>query len=93
MFLIANKKFWQTLSPLFSEKTFRRKTIIPKDNDRATTSNQKLAETINTLFSNITQNLRTDSNLVEITQNLNTSDPALKAMKKCEKHPSITKIK
>ena len=36
-------------------------------------------------MSNITQNLKIDSNSVEITKNLNTSDPVLKAIKKYEK--------
>ena len=88
-----NKKFWQTISPLFSEKAFRKETIILKDSNRTITNNHELAETFNTFFSNITQNLKLDSNLVEITENLNISDPVIKAIKKCEKHPSIIKIK
>ena len=44
-------------------------------------------------MSNITQNLKSDSNLVEITENLNISDPVTKAIKKYEKDPSIIKIK
>ena len=87
------KKFWQTISPLFSEKAFRKETIILKDSNRTITNNHELAETFNTFFSNITQNLKLDSNLVEITENLNISDPVIKAIKKYEKHPSIIKIK
>ena len=88
-----NKKFWQTISPLFSEKAFRKETIILKDSNRTITNNHELAETFNTFFSNITQNLKIDSNLVEITENLNISDSVLKAIKKYEKHPSIIRIK
>ena len=86
------RKFWQTISPLFSEG-FRKETIILKDSNRTITKNHELAETFNTFFSNITQNLKIDSNLVEITENLNISDPVLKAIKKYEKHPSIIQIK
>ena len=46
-----DRKFWQTLSPLLSEKAIL-------------TKNQELAETFNTFFgffSNTTQNLKTDS--------------------------------
>ena len=75
-----NRKFWQAISPLFSEKPFRRETIILKDN-RTKTKNHELAETFNTFFSDITQDLKVDSNLVEITENLNTSIPILKAIK------------
>ena len=64
-----------------------------KDSSRAITNNRDLAETYNTFFSNMTQNLKIDSNLVEITANLNISDPVSKAIKKYEKHPSIIKIK
>ena len=57
------------------------------------TNNHELAETFNTFFSNITQNLKLNSNLVEIAENPNISDPVSKAIKKSEKHSSIIKIK
>ena len=88
-----NKKFWQTISSLFSEKAFRKETIILKDSNRTMTNNHELAETFNTFFSNITQNLKLNSNLVEIAENPNISDPVSKAIKKSEKHSSIIKIK
>ena len=88
-----NKKFWQTISPPFSEKAFRKEAIILKDGSRTITNNHELAGTFNTFFSNITQNLKLDSNLVEITENFNTSDPVIKGIKKYEKHPSIITIK
>ena len=37
-------------------------------------------------MSNITQNLKSDSNLVEITENLNISDPVVKAIKSMKYH-------
>ena len=80
---MANNK-----SPI-SEKAFRKETIILQASNRTITNNHELAETFNTFFSNITQNLKIDSNLVEITENLNISDPVLKAIKKYEKHASI----
>ena len=92
MIVSDNRKFWQTISPLFSEKALRKETIILKDSNRTITSNHELVETFNNFFSNITQNLKINSNLVEITENLNISGPAFKALKKYEKHPSIIKI-
>ena len=71
---------------------FRKETIILKDSNRTITNNHELAETFNTFFSNITQNLKVDSNLESITENLNISGPVLKAIKKYEKYPSIIKI-
>ena len=88
-----NNKFWQTISPLFSKKAVRKETVILKDSNRTVTNNRELAETFNTFFSKITQNLKLDSNLVEITENLNISDHVLKAITKYEKYPSIIKIK
>ena len=64
-----DKKFCQTISPLFSEKAFHKETIIQKDGNRTVTNNYKLAETFNTFFRNITQILKLDSNLVEIAEN------------------------
>ena len=86
-------RFSQNGNPLFSEKAFLKEAIILKTSNGTIMNNHKLAETVNTFFSNITQNLQTNSNLVEITQNLNTFDPLLKAIKKYGKHPSIIKIK
>ena len=45
-----NKKFWQTISPLFSEEAFRKETFILKDSNRTITNNHELAETFNTFF-------------------------------------------
>ena len=45
-----NRKVWQTVSPLFSEKAFRKETILLKDNNRTKTNNHELAETFNTLL-------------------------------------------
>ena len=64
-----------------------------KDSNRTITNNHELAATFDTFFSNIAQNLKLDSNLVEITEKLSISDPVLKAINKCEKHPSAIKIK
>ena len=89
----GNMKFWQTVSPLFSEKAFPKETVILKDNSRTITNNHEPAETFNTFFSNITQNLNIDRNLVEIRQTFNTSDPVSNTIKEYEKHPSINKIK
>ena len=47
---MANNK-----SPIF-KKTFRKETIILKDNNRTKMDNHKLPKTFNTFFSNITQN-------------------------------------
>ena len=87
-----NRKFWQKISP-FSEKALPKETIILKADSRTIMINHELAETFNIFYSNITQHIKIDRNLLEITQDLNTSDPVLKAIRKYEKHLSIIKIK
>ena len=68
LFLITETFFWQTISLLFSEKVVRKEAMTLKDRNRAITNNHKLAEIFNTFFSYITQNLKIDRNLVEITE-------------------------
>ena len=73
---MANNK-----SPIFKE-AFRKETVILEDSRRKITNNHAQAETFNTFFSNIAQNFKIDSDLVETTLNLNTSDSVLKAINK-----------
>ena len=67
-----NRRLWKIRRPPVSEKMFHKETITLKDNNRATTNNQELE-----LLIQIIQ-------FTEITQNLDTSDLALKAVKKYE---------
>ena len=70
--ILENRRLWKIRSPPVSEKMFHKETITLKDNNRATTNNQELE-----LLIQIIQ-------FTEITQNLDTSDLALKAVKKYE---------
>ena len=88
-----NRKFWKTISPLFSEKTFHRECITLKESNKTITNNVELAETFNTFFSKIVPNLNIDSNLGDNITNPNITDPVFCAIQKYEKHPSILKIK
>ena len=45
-------KFW-IVSPLFSEKAFRKESIILKERGKIITDNKKIAETFNNFFSNV----------------------------------------
>ena len=54
---VSDRKFWKTVSPLFSEKTFNRESVILKENTETVTDNYKLAETFNMFFINLVQNL------------------------------------
>lgn len=56
-----------------------------KDNNKTTTDNQELAETVNNRFSKIIQNIEKDNKFVQTTLNLYTFDLVLKKIKKYEK--------
>ena len=88
-----NKKFWKTISSLFSEKAFHRECITLKEINKAIKNNVELAETFNTFFSKIVANLNIDNNLWDNITNPNITDPVFCAIQKYEKHPSILKIK
>ena len=88
-----DRKFWKTISPLFSEKVFHRERITLKECNKRITNNAELAETFNTCFSKIVPNLNIDSNLGNNITNPNITDPVFCAIQKYEKHPSILKIK
>ena len=87
-----NRKFWKAVSPLFSEKAFRKESIILKEHGKIITDNKKTAETFNNFFRNIV-NLNIDSDLSHITSQTNNADPVFRAIKKYANHPSILKIK
>ena len=48
--IVANRKFWKTVSPLFSEKAFHRECITLKESNKTITNNVEPAETFNTFF-------------------------------------------
>ena len=56
-----------------------------KDNNKTTTDNQELAETVNNRYSKIIQNIKKDNKFVQTTLNLYTFDLVLKKIKKYEK--------
>ena len=41
-----NRKFWKTISPIFSEKSFHRECITLKESNKTITNNAELAETL-----------------------------------------------
>ena len=88
-----NRKFWKTISPLFSEKVFQRECVTLKESNKTITNNVELAETFNTFFSKIIPNLNIDINLGDNITNFNITDPVFCAFQKYEKRPSILKIK
>ena len=74
-----NRKFWKTVNPLFSEKSY--------------SENKDLAKKFNIFFSNIVNKLGIE-NVPDNGSNLsNIDDLILKVIAKYENHPSILRIK
>ena len=88
-----NRKFWKAVSPLISEKTLRKESIILKEHAKTITDNKKIAETFNNFFSNIVKNLNIDSDLSDITSQTNNADPVFRVFEEYANHPSVFKIK
>ena len=59
-----DRKVWKAVSPLFSEKTFCKESIILKEHGKTITDNEKLAQKFYNFFSNIVKNLNIDSDVV-----------------------------
>ena len=52
-----NRKFWKTVNPLFSEKSYSKESISLINKDGLITKNEDLAKTFNIFFSNIVNKL------------------------------------
>ena len=88
-----NKKFWNTMKPLFSDKGGIRDKIVLVEEDKLVSGDVEVAETFNTFFSKSVQTLGITEN--KILQNP-TGIPDVgvdKCIKQFETHPSIINIK
>ena len=88
-----NRKFWKAVSPICSEKPFRKESIILKEDGKTITVNKKIAEKFNSFFSNIVKDLNIDIDLSDNTSQTNNADPVFRAIEKNANHPNILKIK
>ena len=88
-----NKKFWQTVKPLFGNSGATTNKINLVEDEEVIADDGKIAETFNDFFDKAVCNL----NLVENTGILNDAnhllDPVGKALYKFKDHPSILEIK
>ena len=87
-----NRKFWKTVNPLFSEKSYSKESISLINKDGLITENEDLAKTFNIFFSIIVNKLGIE-HVPDIPNLSNIDDPILKAIAKYENHPSISRIK
>ena len=55
--IIDNKRFWKTIKPMFSDNFFTNQRINLVEKEMILSSDQEIAETFNTFFSNTVSNL------------------------------------
>lgn len=87
-----NKRFWQTVKPLFSSGGIAQQ-ITLVENDDVITSDKKITETFNTFFIEAVDSLELVDNRVLQTSIGTLTDPVKIALKRFEDHPSIIDIK
>ena len=90
--LSDNRKFWGTIKPLFSNKVRSNDYITLNENDLLIRNEYKIANIFNTFFVNIVPNLGMEIDRQYLSNVSNISDPVEKAIKKYQKHPSISII-
>ena len=90
-----NRKFWKTGNPLFSEKAYQIESIkiISKDTEETITKNEELAETFNSFFSSMVDNLKIEYDINRQANMSTHPDPVLRAIETFKYYPSILKIK
>ena len=92
-----NRKFWQRIKPLFSEKTKLKTNIAIVENGQVTTDNTEVAEILNNYFIEAVQNLEIerfvpdDDDLTFYPEKID--DVIDVIVEKYKSHPSILKIK
>ena len=90
----ANKTFWKTISPLFSNKSYLTNSRITLlENGTILSEEAKVADTFNYIFSNVVKELKIQKDGNLLTGIIEETDPVLKAIKKYKNHPSILRIK
>ena len=92
-----NRKFWQRIKPLFSDKgkTLPKDIILIKD-DQIVSDREEIANTLNNFFVEAVANLEIESYRPAVTNNVENEtnvDHIDNIIKKYELHPSILKIK
>ena len=90
-----NKKFWETVNLLLSEKAYQKEsiTVISKDTDETKTKTEELAETLNSSFSSMVDNLKIEYNIDRKATFSAHPDHVVWAIETFKYHPSILKIK
>ena len=89
-----NRTFWHIVQPFLSDKIKSRENITLVNNEKITSKEVEVANTLNNFFSTIIKNLKIPEYYAENSLPPNLSrHPTLKAILKYKNHPSISIIK
>ena len=88
-----NKKFWNTIKPLFSKSNGGSRKITLVENEEVITDDKEVAETFNTFFDKAVTSLDININPYLLNDPGDLKNPVDIALKKFESHPSILDIK
>ena len=88
-----NKKFWNTVKPLFSNNSGGSRKITLVKDGKIMSNDKDIAETFNNFFKNSVAALDIDDNKSLLTKTGNLKDPVQIALQKFKHHPSIYDIK
>ena len=88
-----NKKFWKTVKPVLSDKIKSNEIITLAGNDKIFTQDIKVADELNSLFSNFVKSLKIPefSETNPLAEEI--ANPISESVLKYGKHPSVTAIR
>ena len=88
-----NKKFWNSIKPLFSDKSKSSNKITLIENGTIISDDNDVAETLNDMFSNVVEKLQITGFKAEPVISDNHTDIVTNCIQIFKKHPSIISIK
>ena len=88
-----NKKFFDTMKPLFSKSVLGKQKITLVENNSIITEDKEIAAKFNDFFITSVSSLAISENKSLLTDNSNISDLVAKAVKKFENHPRTHTLK
>ncbi len=89
--IVDNKRFWNTVKPLFSDKSITGQNLVIIDNNIISEKDNEVADILSNFFSDVVTNLDIDINY-DINCNNDDIDPIFRALNKYINHPSIVSI-
>ena len=88
-----NKKFWNTMKPLFGDKGGARDNIILVEGEKIICEDKEVAQTFNDFFDNAVKSLGITENEMLVNKTGRNQGKVIDALKRYESHPSVLKIR